>query len=282
MITINVCGGLGNQMYMIFAGLSYSIDNKDNNVSMFFIESKRKHYIDTFFYKISHLFKEKHYIKNVKIIKDSKDLGYFHIPKYENISFNGYLQSYKFFEHNIDEILNIIDFDTLKKNTLKKYKNLFDSKCINISLHFRYGDAKIKGKEHYHPIHDISYFINSISRIIDILQNNNFKIIVFYEEEDLSTIINNIDIIQKKHNIKIQKIDTDIVDWEQMILMSLCDHNIIANSTFSWWGAYLNTNKHKIVTYPEKWFGNKIFEKFNEKQIDDRFPSNWIRISENN
>ena len=56
--------------------------------------------------------------------------------------------------------------------------------------------------------------------------------------------------------------------------MSLVQHNIIANSTFSWWGAYLNKNKDKIVTYPSIWFGPENKDKI----TIDLFPSNWDKI----
>jgi len=59
--------------------------------------------------------------------------------------------------------------------------------------------------------------------------------------------------------------------------MSCCDHNIIANSTFSWWGAYFNNNKEKIVCYPDKWFGPKNAN-LNTK---DLFPENWICVKYN-
>ena len=54
------------------------------------------------------------------------------------------------------------------------------------------------------------------------------------------------------------KVDDNIPDWKQMLIMANCDANIIANSTFSWWGAYFNKNPKKIVCYPNVWFGQSI------------------------
>jgi hypothetical protein len=61
----------------------------------------------------------------------------------------------------------------------------------------------------------------------------------------------------------------EIKDYEELILMSSCSHNIIANSTFSWWGAYLNKNPNKIIISPTKW----------TKFQNDIVPKDWIQIS---
>ena len=84
--------------------------------------------------------------------------------------------------------------------------------------------------------------------------------------------INNIK--EKIKHLTFIKIPNELEDWEQMLLMSCCQHNIIANSSFSWWSAYLNNNKEKFVCYPSLWFGpakNKI-------DLKDLHPEEWVKI----
>jgi hypothetical protein len=72
-----------------------------------------------------------------------------------------------------------------------------------------------------------------------------------------------------------ERADNTLADWQQMLLMSLCKDNIIANSTFSWWGAYFNTNPTKSVCYPAKWFHPKA-----GNNIEDLCPNDWTAIDQ--
>ena len=107
------------------------------------------------------------------------------------------------------------------------------------------------------------------------LGTDTFTILIFFEEVDLKQIIIKTKIFKKRFkNINFIKINTNIEDWEQMLIMSNCAHHIIANSSFSWWGAYFNLNKNKIVLYPDIWFGKKL----NHDTSDLCHPS-WNKIS---
>ena len=94
-----------------------------------------------------------------------------------------------------------------------------------------------------------------------------------WREIDEEKIEENIQKIKLAYpNLEIIICDFNIEDWEQMILMSLCSHNIIANSSFSWWGAYFNNNTEKLVCYPSIWIGTT-------NNVDDLFPENWAKVS---
>ena len=116
-----------------------------------------------------------------------------------------------------------------------------------------------------HNILPIKYYENSLEKIFtlhkkvcnnkdsteevknnEIFPSNYYKVLCFFEHEDTKQVLNHIEKLKKKFNNTIFiLIDTTIPDYEQLLIMSLCKHNIIANSTFSWWAAYLNNNKEK-------------------------------------
>ena len=279
MLLIKLMGGLGNQLFQIFSLISYSIDNnidykilefKDDKLSPLDNKSLRNTYWNNLFKNI--------YNKTIKNINghiyqyNEPCFEYKQLPsipdKSKNYMFFGYFQSYKYFQNNLDKIL-----DLLKLNDIKdKYKNNYDYENI-VSLHFRIGDY-INLQAH-HPVLSIDYYINSLDKLIKDTDKNNWDILYFYEQSDKDMIDKNINILKEKYDkLKFISIDHKLDDWEHMICMSLCKHNIIANSTFSWWGAYLNGNDNRVY-YPDKWFGPA---KGNIK-LNDLFLDDWIRIN---
>ena len=107
------------------------------------------------------------------------------------------------------------------------------------------------------------------------------RVLYFCEKEDNNIVL---EMIKKLNDhfpdLLFIKVDDSIMDWKQMLLMSCCDHNIIANSTFSWWGAYMNDSTKKIVCYPSIWFGVRVTQaRSHDDYIKDLYPEDWIKIN---
>jgi hypothetical protein len=157
----------------------------------------------------------------------------------------------------------LLDKLQLNKNDLEKY----------ISMHFRIGDYK-KVQE-FHPLATYDYYERSLEYIQKSNDpNEKLHILYFCEDvdiEDVSSIINRLQIKFPDYNF--ERGEKDLADWEQMLYMSLCHHNIIANSSFSWWGAYFNSWEKKIVCYPSVWFGEVA-----KNDTTDLCPSEWVKI----
>lgn len=275
MIFIDINGGLGNQIFQIFAGISYSLEN---NIEFFLpLERKKKgfckFYWNNIFQELKKYTKNNYYtnkiIRRYYIYRELK-FEYKKIPKSEKILIDGCFQSEKYFIKNYNKILKILNIRNYQKNIYNKFADLFLHETI--SLHFRLGNYK---NNPHHPIISDQYYIDSIKYILDKTKINNFIILYFYQKEDLPIIKNRINNIENNFkNLVFIPINYNLQDWEEMLLMSCCNHNIIANSSFSWWGAYFNEKKEKIVTYPKLWFsGNNA-----KHNLKDLHPESWIKI----
>jgi len=238
-ITSKLMGGLGNYLFQIATTYSKSIDDNLNFIidqnDITVVHSNPNNYKDNIFRKLNfQTLKEPH--SHYK----EPSFNYNVIPKFNtNTKLVGYFQSEKYFVNNRDKILNIFSVDEKTKNLLKtKYQHLLnDNTC---SLHVRRGDY-IRLNQ-FHPPQTIEYYKESVKLIGD-----NFNYLIF--SDDISWCKENLSFIKNKTFIE----DND--DYLDLYLMSMCKNNIIANSSFSWWGAWLNKNENKIVIGPKKWFG---------------------------
>lgn len=158
---------------------------------------------------------------------------YFHyspIPtNIKSLTLDGYFQSEKYFEDYKDEIRNEFTF---------RHSKCSAPEINTVSIHVRRGDY-LNLSDH-HPVCSLDYYKEAMQRF----PNHNF--LVF--SDDKSWCLENF----KEDNVKISVNPDPSYDLQ---LMSLCDHHIIANSSFSWWGAWLGKNKDKEVIAPKEWFG---------------------------
>lgn len=275
MITCILMGGLGNQLFQIFTLIAHSI----NTNQKFILPEKLSESVQRHTYWSSIFVNLQKYISNTDTLVNWNEYNEpnFHYNKLplsaDNLILHGYFQSYKYFDNEWKQISNIIGFNKQIEQTKTKYSNYFNQDCV-ISMHFRLGDYV---NSQYHLTLDYNYYEKSIELIINKTNINNFTVLYFCEENDVQTVDLIIINLQNKFlELKFIKINFTICDWEQMLLMSLCNHNIIANSTFSWWGAYIGykLNEDKIVCYPSKWFGPFL----SHNKTDDLFLDKWIKI----
>lgn len=235
-------GRLGNQLFQIAATIGSAEENHD--VAKFNMWNYSK------FFKI-HIDQTLN-IKDINVRYQEKDFHFHRIPYVKDMDIIGYFQSEKYFLNCKDKIKEYFEFvdDFIDFN---KYKN----KC---SIHIRRTDYLQKSE--YHPILEQSYYIDSMNYIKNIGVN---EFVIF--SDDIEWCKNN---FSEYDNIIYSEGNTDI---EDLALMSSCSHNIIANSSFSWWGAWLNKNKNKKVIAPIKWFGPAK----RNVVTDDLYCSDWIK-----
>lgn len=278
MITIDIMGGLGNQLFQIMTVIAYS--KKYSNP--FVIERKAYSPSCTFrnVYWNNFLSKLEKYLVNYPIyypVYQEPTYEYRELPcisNADNIKLSGYFQSYKYFDAYKEEILKEIGYENIADDFKKKLNNHFNP-CEMVSLHFRIGDI-IKVHKDNNIIIPVDYYINAMKHIETVSNNTNIKLLYFCEAEDNEFVLTNyINPLKELFpNTSYYKASDTLEDWEQLVLMSLCEHHILANSTFSWWGAYLATNtdnKNKIICYPDKWQHSKVIT----HSTIDLFPDNW-------
>ena len=151
---------------------------------------------------------------------------------------------------------------------------------LTVSIHFRYVDYKPHTDEFI--LLKLNYYDQALTRIIDETGAKTITFLYFCDKDDNKIAQECIYRLKlkynrkygKTHKIKFMKCPDIIKDWEQMMIMACCHHNIIANSTFSWWGAYINPNPTKIVISPSRWF-----TKESGRSTADIIPEQWVKIS---
>lgn len=185
------------------------------------------------------------------------DENVFNLSNEKNWDIHGIFHTFHYWDKHKDSILKEFKFKSEIQAKAQEYLNNISG--IKVSIHFRRTDylqySSLNLTEKYYA-EAISYLSNKIS---------NFKLIVFSDDIDWC-----------KKAIKGENViyNENFLNYENMCIMSLCDHNIIANSSFSWWGAYLNQNLNKIIICPNEYANDKKVNFMN----GNYFPKEWHSI----
>lgn len=177
----------------------------------------------------------------------------------------GMHQNYRFAEMVKDDLLESFKFNKWHEDKLKRMADSME-KENSISIHVRRGDYTSKNNvAYYGNICTERYYENAMKYMEERIENCRF----YFFSDDIEDIKEH---YRMKNAVYVERSMFDAYeDWYDMYLMSVCKHNIIANSTFSWWGAWLNQHDGRIVVAPTKWI--------NTCDYQDIYPGEWIQIS---
>ena len=286
MIIVKITGGLGNQMFCYAYAKALQKrghEVKIDNSAYYDTYKLHKYQLDK--YSIDLLISSKSDILKIKgntlinkilskmgiikqkVIKEKTLLFDKKLLKLEDEKYvYGYFQSEKYFKEIRSILIKNFRINTEMSFYTKKIKKFILKSKNSCSIHVRRGDyLSTENKKIYNSC-NIEYYHKAIK-----LVKNKFNELVFFVFSD--------DILWAKNNLKIKNViyidnKENNIPNEEIYLMSLCKHNVIANSSFSWWGAWLNEFKEKIVIAPKKWF------KYNylHKQSLDIVCEDWIKI----
>jgi hypothetical protein len=183
-----------------------------------------------------------------------------------NIYLRGYWQSEKYFAAFENQIRK--DFEFIKPtNSLTTQLEKEIGSANAVSVHVRRGDyVSSPTANSFHGVAGLAYYNDAMQQIEGLLD----KPVYYMFSDDSSWVKENL--VKDRKDIFVVEHNSGIDSWQDMLLMSKCKHHIIANSSFSWWGAWLNAKEEKIVIAPKDWFQTKDLDS------SDVIPGQWIRI----
>lgn len=288
MIMVNLKGGLGNQMFQYACARAIVLRHAQKGTS---VDLK----VDTFYFPPQSLRKYALGVFNIQaeIARDaerkkikypfgivSKAWRFFagkFLKRYNTVQFkkrflafgdntflDGYFQSEQYFADVRDEILKDFSLKDPLAGDAAALEEQITHDPNAVSLHVRrtdyVGHSELEMK-------DYSYYDRAIAAIREHVAMPH----VYVFSDDIEWVKQSLQLPEGTTYVS----RTGMKDYEELVLMSKCKHNIIANSSFSWWGAWLNTNPQKCVVAPKQW-SNK--EERNMTAFSDIVPDTWTRL----
>jgi hypothetical protein len=275
MITCNLKGGLGNMMFQIAAIKSMA---KDNGVLAYFhnvqshihdlnsssaspCQKYANRYYDLFAginlgENLQYGFKPSNFV--------SVPFAATHVDFVDNTCYDGFFQTEKFFAHNRDYVLDMFRFNDEVHEMASHIYGSYCGSSNTCAIHVHKRDYL--EFSNLHPMQPMSYYragIDAVGKVDAYL--------VF--SDDVEWCKNNF----SGENYVFIKNDRDYLD---LAITSMCTHHITCNSSFSWWGAWLNNGENKIVVGPKKWFGDHSMKNPESGFLasSNILPESWIKI----
>ena len=286
MVVVEVIGGLGNQMFQYAAARAVALSRDeelllDNHL----FADYELHGYGLHHFNIDNSFLENENVafeplslpQKAKAILSQKKIYHLYVEQnltydgtifgisHKNLFLKGYFQSEKYFLRIENQLRKDFEIKSpLKKETLDLLKIIEAEDSV--SLHIRRGDYVSNPEANaVHGTCDLNYYHKAIEIIKEKIENPVF----FIFSDDIEWAKENLKIDKTTHFVDFNDASTN---YEDLKLMSSCQHNIIANSSFSWWGAWLNANRNKLVIAPSRWFN---VDYHNSKDI---IPESWMKI----
>lgn len=191
---------------------------------------------------------------------------------------NGYFQKVKYFEHLFYDIVKLLHLDEIRQQVYDRVHYNIVPRVnwqLTVCMHFRLGDYVQQLKSL--PLMPYTYYLDALTAIVS--QYPEVTTVMYFCEKG------DVDIVQPKvldlsmvfPHLTFQKVPDGLQDYEELFVMSFCQHHIIANSTFSFWGALLqDSSAPKMVCYPSLWFGPAIAK--SGYNFENTFPETWTQI----
>jgi hypothetical protein len=285
MIIVKLQGGLGNQLFQYAIGRHLSIKNNDVlivdnsflNITNASGYTLRSYELDIFPITPAIQNQEKYFGKTIlsrirsklSRIKYVGERSFKFIPEVLDLRGDIYLEGFWQTEKYFRDIADIIRDDLIFLPGLNDANTQVARQintCNAVSLHVRRTDYVSKdAAATYHNLCSLSYYFNAIEEVVKAVPDAVF----FLFSDDMPWVRENLQLDYPHYFIDHNKGKDSYADMQ---LMSMCKHHIIANSSFSWWSAWLNKYEHKIVVAPEKWFYNP------EIDTSDIIPESWLKL----
>jgi hypothetical protein len=257
-VTAELMGQLGNQMFIIAATVSLALDHEATPIFPDLVHNQQYN-IPLNHRRLFHSLPTQ-LPKSVSLTYREPHFAYKSIPYQPNMKLLGYFQSEKYFSKHKQEILDLFAAppDVMDHLVLHYGDILEHPQAVSVHVRFYYKEDPT-GKAH--PTCSREYFEKAME---------------YFPEDALFVVFSN-QIDECKSLLSGMSRNLRFIEGEDhfsdLYLMSLCKHNIIANSSFSWWGAYLNPNPDKQVIAPKTWF-NPAYE----PNTQDLLPEGWVGI----